>query len=352
MTYRIYDTAQGQFALCWDTCCRIMTSYHRARFQHEYSREVTESQSQMLSPLTWGLPDLSFVSVDWEKVRHETTGNTMSDAWRLGAVATFSGDGIDALVRELKRMQTETRQKHALFNASLKQASAKSLAAMNRTVGTAQSWIDGAKVVRDLSGSVLIGASTAATGGLAGAVLFGAGAGSAIKGVAKFQDSGSYGSAAIEVSQNIVFSVFRTPKTVKVVASVTADTFKALLEGRSIGTALAEGSMNVPSTVLGEGAKKLLGPLMTKVAVPVVSRVISAPPQVLAKLPIEVGTKVLADRAKKAAQNAVRGDAQTPLTSEKASMRHSLTDTVSVDEDLLLKFAIVDMSKGAGRSWW
>jgi len=137
-----------------------------------------------------------------------------------------------------------------------------------------------------------------------------------------------------------------------VVASVTADTFKALLEGRSIGTALAEGSMNVPSTVLGEGAKKLLGPLMTKVAVPVVSRVISAPPQVLAKLPIEVGTKVLADRAKKAAQNAVRGDAQTPLTSEKASMRHSLTDTVSVDEDLLLKFAIVDMSKGAGRSWW
>lgn len=195
MTYRLYDTGQGQFALCWDTCCQFIKSYHRASLQHRHSREVTESQSQMLNPSTWGMPDLTYLSVDWHKVRQESAANTLSDAWRLGAVATFSGGGV-----------------------------------------------------------------------------------------AKFQDSGSYGSAAIEVTQNIAFSVFQTTKAVKVVVSVTADTFKALIEGEghSIGTALAEGGVNVPAAVLGEVAKKLLGPLMDKVAVPVVTKVITASPQVLA----------------------------------------------------------------------
>jgi len=41
---------------------------------------------------------------------------------------------------------------------------------MERSVASFQSMIDGAKLVRDLSSSVLIGASTAASGGLAGAV--------------------------------------------------------------------------------------------------------------------------------------------------------------------------------------
>lgn len=50
MTYRLYDTAQGQFALCWDTCCQIIKSYHWARPQHRHSTEMTESQSQLLKP--------------------------------------------------------------------------------------------------------------------------------------------------------------------------------------------------------------------------------------------------------------------------------------------------------------
>ncbi len=352
MTYRLYDTAQGQFALCWDTCCQIIKSYHRASLQHRHSKEVTESQSQMLSPSTWGMPDLTYLSVDWDKVRQESVASTMSDAWRLGAVATFSGDGVDTLVRELKRLQMQTRQSNALFNASQRQASSKTLAAMERSVESFQSMVDGAKRVRDLSGSVLIGAATAASGGLAGAAIFGAGAGSALKGIAKFQDSGSYGSAAIEVTQNIAFSVFQTTKVVKLVVSVTADTSKALIEGRPIGTALAEGGVNVPAAVLGEGAKKLLGPLMDKVAVPVVTKVITSPPQILSKLPIEVGAKVLVDQTKKAAQATIRGAAQNLHAGAIASTRSSLADAISVDDDLLLKFAVIDMSKGIGHSWW
>jgi hypothetical protein len=30
----------------------------------------------------------------------------------------------------------------------------------------------------------------------------------------------------------------------------------------------------------------------------------------------------------------------------------SLADELSLEDDLLLKFAVVDMSKGVGRSWW
>lgn len=353
MTYRIYDTAQGQFALCWDTCCQIIKSHHRARFQHQHSKEIPESQSQMLNPLSWGLPDLTFLSVDWDKVRQDSAASTMADGWRLGAVATFSSDGIDTLVRELRRMQTQTRRAQDLFNASQRRASQTSLAAMNRSIGAFQSMIDGAKLVRDLSGSILIGASTAATGGLSSTVLVGAGAGSALKGIAKFQDSGSYGSAAIEASQNIAFSVFQTPKAVKLVVSVAADTVKALIEGRSVGTALAEGGVNVPTTLLGEGAKKLVGPLVEKVAVPVLAKVITTSPQILGKLPTEVGTKVMVDRAKKAAQTAMRGGTPNNLQAhEGLSTRRTLADRISIDDDLLLKFAVIDMAKGVGHSWW
>ncbi len=57
-------------------------------------------------------------------------------------------------------MPMQTRRSNAVFNASHRQASSKTFAAMERSVVSFQSMIDGAKVVQDLSGSVLIGAST------------------------------------------------------------------------------------------------------------------------------------------------------------------------------------------------
>jgi hypothetical protein len=361
MTYRVYDMAQGQFCICWDTCCRIIKSYHRARYQHEYSKEVKESQSSLLSPLSWGLPDLFYVTVDWDKVREKTTTDATSDGFKLGAFAMFSDGGVDTLVRELRRMQLETRRQNHLFQSSMKQSSDKSWSAMESSVGLYQSWIDKAKLVRDLSGSVLIACATAGTGGLTGAALFGAGTGTALKSYGKFQDTGSYGSAAIEATQNIAFSVFPAARgaaltsketVVKLVVSVTGDTSKALLEGRSVGTALKEGALNIPVAGLGALSKKVLTPVLNKVAVPVLAQVLTAPPQIVAKLPVDVSKKIIEDRTKKSWQGAVRENPARTSAQPAGASDDSLADELSIEDDLLLKFAVIDMNKGVGRSWW
>ena len=132
-----------------------------------------------------------------------------------------------------------------------------------------------------------------------------------------------------------------------------ADSSKALIEGRSIGTALTEGAINVPVALGGEMSKKILEPLLAKVAVPVALKVVTDSQQVLAKLPSELGKKILEDRTKKALQGAIKEAAKPNLHNGSViSPRPSLADALSVEDDLLLKFAIVDMSKGVGCSWW
>jgi hypothetical protein len=359
MAYRVYDMAQGQFCICWDTCCRIIKSYHRARHQVAYSKETRESQTSLVNPLSWGLPDLTYITVDWDKVREKSDEDAMSDGFKLGAFAMFSDGGVDKLVRELKRMQLETRRQNDLFQSHMKQASSKSWSAMERSVSAYQGWIDGAKAVRDLSGSILIGCATAATAG--GAAVLGAGAGTALKSYGKFQDTGSYGSAAIEAAQNIAFSVFPAArgvsltvkeKVVKVIVSVGGDTTKALLEGRSLGTALKEGAINIPVAVGGEAGKRMLKPVLDKVAVPVLTKVITAAPEIVAKLPGDVAKKVAEDRAKKTLQTRVRENPARAGGQPREDVDDSLADELSLEDDLLLKFAVVDMSKGVGRSWW
>jgi hypothetical protein len=366
MTYKVYATEQGEFCIDWDACCRIITSYYRAQAQLAHAREVLESQSSALNPLSWGLPDLVSLQVDWDKVRSDSQANANGAGWRLAAVANFEKKGIDQLVRELKHMMAETHRMNASFQARLRQASAKSMGEIQRSVSGYQSWIDGAKLTRDLSGSVLIAAGTVATGGAAGVV--GSGLGTVMKTTARYQDTGNLGSTAIELAQNLVFCVLpaargvglsKDEKVVKLLVSVSADTGKALLEGRSLGTALLEGAINVPLQMMGDPLKRALAPVLNKVAVPVLGKVLTASGDIVRQLPTEVGRKVIEDRGKKALQGAVRSatggsSAATTASPMNAAARHraELGDSVFYQDDLLLKFAIVDMQQGIGRSWW
>lgn len=360
MAWKFYNTEQGEFCIDWVACSNIITNYYRAQAQLQHSREVKESQSSTLNPLSWGLPDLVSLEVDWDKVRSDSQANALSAAYRLGAIATFDKQGIDKLVRELKLMMAETHRLNAAFHGRLRQASSKAMAEIQRSVSGYQSAIDGAKLVRDLSGSVLIAVGTVATGGAAGVV--GSGLGTAMKTTARYQDTGNLGSSAIELVQNLAFTMVpavrgvgltKDEKVVKMLVSVGADAGKALLEGRSLGTALVEGAVNVPVHFMGDPLKRAMAPVLNKVAVPVLGKVLTASSDIVKQLPTEVGKKVVEDRGKKAAQGffrSVMNGASQPATP--ARRRVDLSDRIAMQDDLFLKFAIIDMEQGIGRSWW
>jgi hypothetical protein len=370
VAYKLYTTAQGQFAIDWDTCCQIIRSSHRSRSQLDNASSKTESQSSLCNPLSYGLPDLTTLEVDWDAVRRTTQSKTLLDAYRLGAIAEFDRNGVTRLVQELQSMQAETRSANDRFSGWQHAVSDRSLAAMRDSEKGYQSLIDGAKLIRDLSGSVLIGAATFATGGATGAALVGGGLGTALKTTAKYQDTGSLGIAAIEAAQNIVLCVLPAArgaklaggeKIVKLILGATLDTDKALLDGRELTTAIEEGVAGSVVSALGDQVLgKGLPLILDRVAVPVVARLLEQPTKVVSDGLTAVLKKTIEDRTKKAVQGAIKASAGADAGHLTHAVNRSGPDSNSWDtvmsfadrDELLLKFAVIDMAKGVGQSGW
>ncbi len=364
MGYKLVETPKGQFAIDWDIVTRIIRSYVRARLQCQYSRTVKESQTS-LNPLSWALPDFQYIEVDWAKVSAETLTGTWSHGFRLAALTYQS---VDAMVRELKTMQAETRRLQDVFQKQMRAASRASSVEMEKAVSTYRSLANGAAVVRDLSATILIGASTAGVGVAGSGALAMAGAGTALKSIGKYQDTGSIGSAVIEAGQNIAFTVIPplkgaalagNEKVAKVVISVAADTGKALLEGKSIGAAVLVGSIQLAVPAVGKVVEsKPVQAVLNKTALPVATKILTGPPEMIARLPGKVTTKLAEEALKKGGRALITAaPSQKPLQAEAQRLQASpasdpLVDALTFEEDLLLKFAIVDMAQGIGRSWW
>lgn len=363
MAYELYRMAQGTFAIDWAMCVQIIRSHNRSRAQLQYARVVRESQIG-LNPLSWGMPDLQYVDVDWETVRDETESRTLSEAFSLGASATMERRGVDQLVSTLSDMQQDTHRAVAAFRGMQSDASERTWMHINESVATYQEWVSAFKTIRDVSGSFLIGAATVATGGAAGAALVGGGLGTALKTTAKYQDTGNLGSALIEASQNIIVCVVPAArgvelvgreKVLKLILSGVADSGKALLEGREVSTAVLEGATAMLTSAGGDKLKAALTRVLNKTAVPVLTTLFKMSADEAALFATGITKKVVEDRVKKTLQKAVRPTQELPSAIVRTKVdQNSWGDVMTyADQDrMLLKLAIVDMSKGIGRSWW
>jgi hypothetical protein len=333
MTYKMFDTAQGQFCIDWDTCCHIIRSYHRSRLQLDYSKEQRESQVSIINPLSWEMPDLIMLTVDWDKVRSEATTAVLNSAHGLAFRAVFQKDGIDAMVRELQMMQRKTKANNEAFQEKQRDVSRKASKEIEAAVASYGTALTVAKTVRDVSASILVGIGTVVSGGTAA---LGIGAGAALKGTAKYQDSEKNGEgvALIEVTQTVVTNAIPMGKGVKLIINTAGDTGKALVEGKSVWTAIGVGAVNVITAPLGDKAKSTLGDIFDKTAVSAV-------------------VKVGQDQAKSAAQRQVKELGKSSESSSPAFGGASpLMDSIAFEDSFLLKLAVIDMSQGIGRSWW
>jgi len=356
MTYQQFNTKQGQFAIDWDVCSRIIRSYYRSEFQLDYSKEERESQVSTFNPLSWGMPDLIMLTVDWDKVRSETYKVVFPTAWSMAFRAGQDAGGVDGLVRELQMMQRATRANIEAFQRRQRDASHRTLMEMEKSIASYGDAVSYARLVRDLAASILIGIGTAGTGtvvtagtaalGTAGTgtvvttgmAALGIGAGTILKGTAKYQDSekNREGMALFDVAQTLITSVIvpKEAKGVKLIINTVADTGKALIEGKPVWKAIGVGAVNLITAPLGDKAKSTLSNTFNKTAV-------------------SVGVKIAQDRTKSWAQGQVKRLGNSPESSSPVFREASpLTDSIAFEDSFLLKLAVVDMEKGVGGSWW
>jgi hypothetical protein len=361
MAYSLINTDDGPFAFDWDCVTRIIRSWVRAGSQLDNARTVTESQIG-LNPFSWGLPDLQSVEVDWDKVRDKTKTGTWFHSLRLANLAYHSPDN---LAGELKVMQLETRRFQNEFKNMMKATTQASLAAIDQSVSSYKTMIDVAKWVRDISGAVLMGISTAgigtATGLTAGAL------GTGIKTYGKYEDTGSIGSATIEAAQNIVFIVVPAArgaqltadeKVVKVIVCAEADTAKGLIEGKSVTEAVLSGSVQLGLPLVGKVFdSEQVKDALNNTAVPIVTKLVAGQAEVLTAVPGKVSQKVAEEILKKTSRAVIAkmvspGQAKALAVNGDDYAEDSIGGFITFEEDFLVKFAIVEMTKGVGGSTW
>src|SRR2546426_344795 len=272
MAYELVSNGQTQFAIDWDIVRRILRSYHTSCLQLDFGREVTLSESQWYNPMSWSLPDISHVEVDWDAVRRYRDGLTVSDLRDMRVEAKYRAARI---ARRLEDMIETTARNKEVFVDWIGTVQTQNMQSVNRAVEDYESNIEIARFVRDSSADGLMVGASVMTGGAAVAALGGA---SFFKGTCKFQDTGSVGAGVMEGAGSFAFAYVKLGKKFSfkqemVLAFVQAP-YKAgteLVGGATVSKAALSGALKLTGPAVDALFK--LGPAKTlfdKVAVPLV----------------------------------------------------------------------------------
>lgn len=365
MAYTLVQNGKTQFAIDWDIISRLTRSYYTAYLQWSYGEETTISDSRWYNPLSWSLPDISHIEVDWDRVRRDAVSKAERDVGLMRRVANVDAASVakflEARVGEAARYKeqfvdwmgdVQTRNMHNVESAVKSYEADKEIA----------------KFVRDRSYDMLMICAGVMTGGEA---LVAMGAGSFLKGQAKFQDTGSLGAATMEGAGTFVFAYVKLGKEFSlkqdVVLAFVQAPYKIATEvvgGATFGDAALAGAL----TLATPGTDRLFNfapgkTFFDRAAIP---------------LTIKYGGKDLATEvlkgSKKLAAGTVAGMMKSSASSfvqggleatanklagprkgeaagERAPQSSSLLDEATLTNRHLLDLAFVNMDKGIGRGW-
>src|SRR5688572_26139848 len=189
MGYELLANGPTQFAVDWDIVSRIVRSYHTASLQLAYAREISMSQSHWYNPMTWSLPDISHVEVEWHRVRRDAEAFARQDVRNMQVEAKYNAPRI---ARRLEALIDITAQKKETFIDWIGTVQTQNMVSITKAVEDYASSAEMAQFVRDTSADGLMVGASVMTGGGAAAALGGA---SFVKGVCRFQDSASVGAS-------------------------------------------------------------------------------------------------------------------------------------------------------------
>jgi hypothetical protein len=364
MGYELLANGQTQFAIDWDIVSRIVRSYHTANLQLSYAREIRMSESHWYNPLTWSLPAISHVEVDWDAVRADADSFALADVRNMRVEAKYNAPRIARRVEALIEMAAHKKETFVDWIGKVQTENMKSI---NKAVEDYEASAEIARFVRDTSADGLMVGASVMTGGAAVAALGGA---SFFKGTCKFQDTGRVGAGLMQGAGSFAFAYVKLGKNF----TFRQDMVLALVQAQyATGTELVGGA--TVSKAVVSSALKLTGPsidrlfklgpaktLFDKVAVPIV--VTYGGENVASKFLSKLAGKAVhrgfeerrqgvpgdrEDRGKKAVNDSTStGEIEVDLSPRRQGQ---VIAESTVSTKFLLHLAFVNMDKGIGRGW-
>ena len=229
--------------------------------QYVYA-QLLKDKSTLQTTKNWFGPDMSTVETDFTAIRNAR--ERISQEVFTGLETQMLGDG-KAAYNSLIQLRGEMDDYSASFKEMQKKASRDTMQAINTSVSRSQTAIDALTVVRDLSATTLVVGAGFLSGGAALGVL---GAGSALKGTARYQDSGNIGSAVLEASGTFVFGMITMSPSIAEAGAIPG------LLGKATAPATASGGQRMALVVIGaqidatfEGAKSAMEGASAKEAI-------------------------------------------------------------------------------------
>jgi hypothetical protein len=345
MGYELLANGQTQFAVDWDIVHRIVRSFHTANLQLAYAREITMSESHWYNPMTWSLPGISHVEVDWDAVRADADAYALADVRNMRVEAKYNAPRIARRLEDLIEMTAYKKERFVDWIGKVQTENMKSI---TRAVEDYESNVEIARFVRDTSADGLMVGASVMSGGAAVAALGGA---SFFKGTCTFQDTDSVGAGVMQAAGSFAFAYVKLGKNF----TLKQDMVLALVQAPyAAGTELVGGA--TVSKAVGSSALKLTGPsidrlfklgpartLFDKVAVPVVITYGGE----------NVASSFLSKLAAKGVQQGIeeRGKKEAPEVDSGPRRQGQVIADSTVSTKFLLYLAFVNMTKGIGRGW-
>lgn len=271
---RIIDDGRGIWIIDWSVVKMIIRNYMHYDSILRHSRMNAISQVDWYNPFSWAMPTMMQYEVDWssQNIDKEYLSGEM-----LAEFVQRASESVASLKVKLANLIQLTHEKKLQFRSNLQSASKQTSENINKAVNTYNRLTDGARIVRDTSAEVvLVGATVLSGGAAAGAIA----AGSAMKGIATYQDTGSVGAALIETTGTVIISIIPLGRKATGAVALTKkelvayegavlflevqfEVAKGLASGESLKSALAKGGVKVVST----GAGHLSGNILSTPAV-------------------------------------------------------------------------------------
>jgi len=362
MAYELVTTRSGQeYAVDWNVVSKLVLSYHRSCYQIEKAEARRSWEGSITSISSWGLPVLHNIEVDWDAVRERSNVSAFADLFRFRNMADRS---VADVAVELKAMVTQTAINRRNFADWMKEVQASNMIAMDASVDSYQGIIDALRFTRDLSADFVAVGSTIATGGAAAAMLGGS---AAMKGTAKWQDTGNVGAAVLYGVGSLALGAFKIGgkalssgmEWTLIVVEAGLESTTSFVAGDTLDKVVEAGvlkfaSVGAAQAIFGHGPVKafidkaaLPASLTAKVNKSWLSELVSNPlvPET-GKQIVEKGSAAMMQAGVEAGRELLTKEAGGPNTRQAGLVYEMpLTDLALVD------MSIVNMKLGIGRGW-
>lgn len=368
MAYVDVSTNGGLYLIDWDLVGRI--AYSSAFNQSKLTNaQRVKKDHGFLMPTTyqWEI-DYRRAKADAKKAADAARNGKQLMRWFDPHMDQVCRQPTQADIEDFRdwMFEQERRGRRArdALQRKLDEAHRLSMANVNRNVGNWQTAIDIAGFVRDSSANVLMIGATVLSGGAAGVAL--AGAGSTLKGVGKWQETGKLAAGALTATFSFVTffipggdkvkemgkGAVLTVTFIKKKAEFTGDVTVGLAEGKSLKDASISAAVGLAT---GVGAGKINDRLLSDSTM----ADLAAKAASKAAIPVTVKRELIGagvvstsiDRGKKALDDYTTGRIMAAIKGSPVK-KNRLPRRVTVSDPVISAIAILGPDKSSGYPHW